>query len=339
MMVDVLKTYYDVSQDKRVSKFKIASHTPASNSETLKTLWNEHKKVQKRLITLNIAPDALNLAACPDFSFLDLKIKIAGILFTECVFCPRRCRVDRRVETGVCGVTEPRIASDFMHLGEEAPLIPSHTIFFAGCNLRCVYCQNWDISHNPQLGMYISPSSLARRIEQHRSEGSRNVNFVGGDPAPNLYFILKTMHLTTVNIPVVWNSNMYLSRESMQLLEGFVDLYLTDFKYGNDECARRLSDISNYMEVVGTNHKWARDAGDMIIRHLVLPGHLECCSLPLMQWIYENLGEDVVINIMGQYRPQYQAFCHDELSKPTSPLEVKEVVDYARDLGFINIIN
>jgi putative pyruvate formate lyase activating enzyme len=226
-----------------------------------------------------------------------------------------------------------------MHLGEEAPLIPSHTIFFAGCNLRCVYCQNWDISQNPQLGIYVGPSSLARRIDQRRREGSRNVNFVGGDPTPNLHYILKTMNLTPLNIPVVWNSNMYLSPESMQLLEGFVDLYLTDFKYGNDECARGLSGVPDYMEVVGTNHKWAREAGDMIIRHLVLPEHVECCSLPLMQWIYENLGEDMVINIMGQYRPQYQAFRRDELSRPSSPLDVKEVVDYAKDLGFINIIN
>ena len=93
------------------------------------------------------------------------------------------------------------------------------------------------------------------------------------------------------------------------------------------------------MEVVGTNHKWARQGGDMIIRHLVLPGHVECCSLPLIQWIHRNLGADVVINIMDQYQPHYQAFHYDELSRPTSPLEVSEVVDYARDLGFINIIN
>jgi putative pyruvate formate lyase activating enzyme len=186
--------------------------------------------------------------------------------------------------------------------------------------------------------MYIRPSNLARRIDQRRRDGSRNVNFVGGDPTPNMHYVLKTMHLTTMNVPVVWNSNMYLSWESMQLLEGFVDLYLTDFKYGNDECARKLSGISNYMKVVGTNHKWANKAGDMIIRHLVLPDHGVCCSLPLMHWIYENLGEEVVINIMGQYQPQYHAFRYNDISRPTSSLEVEKVVDYAKDLGFINII-
>lgn len=334
MVNDALKTYYEVSQDKRRSKYKTASHTPASNSETLKSLWKEHQNVLDHLKTLNTTPDAYS-----NFSFMDLKIKIAGILFTECVFCPRRCQVDRRVKPGVCGVTEPLVTSEFMHLGEEALLIPSHTIFFAGCNLKCVYCQNSDISQNPKLGMKVSPSTLARRIDLRRREGSRNVNFVGGDPAPNLHYILKTMNLTRENIPLVWNSNMYLSRESMQLLEGFADLYLTDFKYGNDECARRLSGVPDYMEVVGTNHKWARQGGDMIIRHLVLPGHVECCSLPLIQWINRNLGADVVINIMDQYQPHYQAFHYDELSRPTSPLEVSEVVDYARDLGFINIIN
>ncbi|HNS25768.1 MAG TPA: radical SAM protein [Methanobacteriaceae archaeon] len=333
MMVDSLKTYYEVSLNKRESKCKIASQTSATNSETLKSLWNEHQKVLKRMKNGNSSPEA-----CLDFSFMDLKIKIARILFTECVFCPWKCRVDRRFEVGVCGVTKSGVASEFLHLGEEAPLIPSHTIFFAGCNLNCVYCQNWDISQNPQLGMYIRPSNLARRIDQRRRDGSRNVNFVGGDPTPNLHYVLKTMHLTTMNVPVVWNSNMYLSWESMQLLEGFVDLYLTDFKYGNDECARKLSGISNYMKVVGTNHKWANKAGDMIIRHLVLPDHGVCCSLPLMHWIYENLGEEVVINIMGQYQPQYHAFRYNDISRPTSSLEVEKVVDYAKDLGFINII-
>jgi putative pyruvate formate lyase activating enzyme len=334
MVADVLKTYFDVSRDKRASKSKIASQTPAANAKNLNNLWKEHQNVLDLLKTNKITSDS-----SLDFSLMDLKIKIAGMIFAECVFCPRRCRVNRRVEQGVCGVKEPRIASEFMHIGEEAPLIPSHTIFFAGCNLKCVFCQNYDISQNPQLGLNISPTELARRIDQRRKEGSRNVNFVGGDPAPHLHYILKTMNLTTENIPVVWNSNMYLSRESMQLLEGFADLYLTDFKYGNDECARRLSGVPDYLEVVGANHKWARQAGDIIIRHLVLPGHLECCSFPLLKWIYRNLGGDVVINIMGQYRPQYQAFRYVDISRPTSPREVKEVVDYAKDLGFINILN
>jgi putative pyruvate formate lyase activating enzyme len=334
MIDDALKTYYSVSRNERTSKTKISSQTTASNSETLKTLWKEHQNVLELLKT-----QKNSIVKGLDFSFMDLKIKIAGRIFTECVFCPRRCRVNRSAEPGICGVTEPQVASEFIHFGEETPLIPSHTIFFAGCNLNCVYCQNSDISQNPQLGLNSSPADLSRRIDQSRREGSRNVNFVGGDPIPNLHYILKTMNLTTENIPVIWNSNMYLSYESRQLLEGFADLYLTDFKYGNDECARKFSGILDYMEIVGANHKWARQAGDMIIRHLVLPGHVECCSFPLMQWIYRNLDEDVVINIMGQYRPHYLALGYVELSRPTSPREVAQVVDYAKDLGFINIIN
>jgi len=333
MMGDALKTYCSVSQNLRASKSKIASHTPVSTSETIKDLWKEHQDVLELLRSKEIVPDTV-----PSFSFMDLKIKIAEKIFQECVFCPRRCRVNRSLESGVCCVTEPRIASEFIHIGEEAPLVPSHTLFFAGCNFKCVYCQNFDISNNPQEGMIISPSALARRIDQRRREGSRNVNFVGGDPAPHLHYILKTMNLTTENIPVVWNSNMYLSGESMKLLEGFVDLYLTDFKYGNDECALRLSGVPDYMGVVGYNHKLALE-GDMIIRHLVLPGHVECCSLPLIRWINSNLGEDVVINIMGQYQPHYQAFRYRDISRPTSPREVADVVDYAKDLGFRNIIN
>ncbi|MEN6329745.1 MAG: radical SAM protein [Methanobacteriaceae archaeon] len=334
MVGNVLKTYYEVGLEKRSSQSKIASHTPASNSDSLKSLWKEHQTVLNLLRSRKTHPDTFQ-----GFSFLDLKIRIAEIIFTECMFCPEKCRINRNHETGFCGVTEPRIASEFLHIGEETPLIPSHTIFFAGCNLNCVYCQNYEISQNPQKGMNISPFNLARIIDQRRREGSRNVNFVGGDPTPHLHYILKTVSLTTENIPVVWNSNMYLSGESMKLLEGFADLYLTDFKYGNDECAQRLSGVSDYLEVVGSNHKRAMQAGDMIIRHLVLPGHVECCSLPLLQWIYKNLGEEVVINIMGQYRPQFQAYRHGDISRPTTPREVREVIHYAKDLGFKNIIN
>ncbi len=334
MICDALKTYYGVSRNERVSKTKITSQTPASDLETLENLWKEHQNVLGLLKN-----HKTSMGTGLNFSFLDLKIKIAGRIFTECVLCPRRCGVNRSVEPGVCGVTEPHVASEFMHIGEEAPLVPSHTIFFAGCNLKCVYCQNYDLSQNPQLGRNLSPNDLARIIDQRRREGSQNVNFVGGDPIPNLHYILKTMSLTTENIPVIWNSNLYLSRECMKLLESFADLYLTDFKYGNNECARRLSGVSDYMGIVGTNHKRARQAGDMIIRHLVLPGHVECCSFPLMQWICRNLGEDVIINIMGQYRPHFRACRYVELSRPTSPREVAQVVDYAKDLGFINIIN
>jgi putative pyruvate formate lyase activating enzyme len=225
-----------------------------------------------------------------------------------------------------------------MHLGEEAPLVPSHTIFFSGCNFECIYCQNFDISQFPESGIETSEENLAKVIDKRRMEGSRNVNFVGGDPTPNLLYILKTMRLSKENIPVIWNSNFYMSKDAMTLLDGFIDLYLSDFKYGPLDCAEKLSGTVNYWNTVTRNHLMAKKAGNMIIRHLVLPGHVECCSKPILKWISKNLGNETVVNIMGQYRPVYRANESPEIMCYPSHYEMEETINYAKSLGLMNII-
>lgn len=271
-------------------------------------------------------------------SLLDSKVESATAMFESCALCERRCRAHRsRGEKGHCGVLDARISSDFLHMGEEPELVPSYTIFFSGCTFECVYCQNWDISTRPDSGVSIGPSMLARRIEQ-KSKGAsvinraRNVNWVGGDPTPNLPFILETLRRCSANIAQVWNSNMYLTEEAMALLDGVIDIYLTDFKYGNDDCARRLSKIPKYTQIVERNHILAKKNAEMIIRHLVLPGHLECCTRPALVWISENL-EDVKVNVMGQYRPEHKAADYEEISKGLKMKEYQSALAIAEDLG------
>jgi putative pyruvate formate lyase activating enzyme len=340
----ILSDYFSVMSNKQLSRCKIASMMEAEDSNEEHILWEEHQSLRgefKQFFNEKSRVDKVNVNKVnnrkPYFSYLDLKVKIAERMFRHCNLCEKACRVDRRRVTGECGVSDPVIASEFLHIGEELPLVPSHTVFFAGCNFNCLYCQNWDISQQPTRGISIG-ENLAKIIDKRRREGSRNVNFVGGDPTPNLPYILRTMRMVRENIPVVWNSNLYLSEEAMYLLDGFVDLYLTDFKYGNDDCAQRLSGVSDYMEVVGRNHQMARQAGDMIIRHLVLPNHVECCSKPLLKWISQNLGHEVMLNIMGQYHPVYQAHEHPDISRLPLYQELQEVVQFARDLGFVNLI-
>ena len=259
-------------------------------------------------------------------SLLDVKIEIANRIFSHCQFCERRCGVNRPKEVGSCNVREPRVESEFPHIGEEPVLVPSHTIFFSGCNFHCVHCQNWSISQII-TGTFISPRKLAKIIEVR---ALRNMNFVGGDPTPNLNYILQVLKECNARTPVIWNSNMYLTEESMRLLDGVVDLYLTDFKYGNDSCAEELSDVESYFSIVSRNHILAEKNADVIIRHLVLPNHLECCTRPVLKWISENLKKSVV-NVMFQYRPEYNAMDNPKIDRFLTYEEKKKALDIAEE--------
>lgn len=246
-------------------------------------------------------------------------------------------------QPGHCGVLDPRISSEFIHMGEEPELVPSYTIFFAGCTFDCVYCQNHDISTNPRSGVAIPPDKLSRMIEamaassapvarpMHGANRAANVNWVGGDPTSNVHYILQTMNECEANLPQVWNSNMYLTEMTMNLLKGVVDVYLTDFKYGNDACAKRLSKVDDYTNVVQRNHLLAKTDAEMIVRHLVLPNHIECCTRPVLSWIAENL-EGVKVNVMGQYRPCHDAMEYEDISRALKPSEYKSALEIAQDL-------
>lgn len=265
-------------------------------------------------------------------SRLSLKTEIARRMHMECTLCERKCGARRAEgEAGRCGVLEARVCSEFLHMGEEPDLVPSHTIFFAGCTFSCVFCQNWDISTRPRSGVVIAPGKMAARIEERAGKGARNVNWVGGDPTSNLLYVLETLGECEAGTPQVWNSNMYLSEESMALLDGVVDVYLTDFKYGNDRCALRLSDAPDYMRVITRNHSTARASAEVIVRHLVLPGHIECCTRPVLEWVSKNLAP-VKVNVMAQYRPEHRAREFPELARPLGMAEFEEAMRIADDL-------
>jgi len=287
-------------------------------------------------------------------SYLDLKIELARRILKKCRFCEWRCGVDRTAgQTGVCKLTDRAyVASFFHHHGEEAPLIGtegeggSGTIFFVSCNLNCVFCQNWDISHPrgrlEDAGVEVDAKRLALIARRLRLEGAANINYVGGDPTPNTWIIIESLKYLDVNTPILWNSNMYLSIEAMKLLIDLVDIWLPDFKYWNDECAKRLSNVRGkmgYREAATRNHLLASRHGDMIIRHLVLPNHLECDTKPILKWIAENIGDRVLVNIMGQYRPEYLVQLNPEkypdISRRPSMEEMLEAYAYADKLGIV----
>ncbi|KQM10859.1 hypothetical protein AOA80_11050 [Methanomassiliicoccales archaeon RumEn M1] len=291
--------------------------------------WEEHDRAMERARTVL---DVSGPLASP--SLMDLKAALARPHMSSCSLCPWRCGAVRRSGRGRCGVSRPRVASAFTHLGEEAPLVPSYTVFFAGCNLDCAFCQNYDLSTMPDRGAELSAEELARSLDAivRSGRGIRNINWVGGDPVPALPYVLDVLRLMEEGVAQVWNSNMYLEEDSMRLLDGVIDLYLTDLKFGNDECARRLCGAPDYSSVVRRNHLLAADQGELLVRHLQLPGHLECCTLPIIDWLADNLPQ-AAVNLMDQYRPEHRAREHPELRNLLRKEERQRALEHARGRG------
>ncbi|MBW2990666.1 radical SAM protein [Candidatus Woesearchaeota archaeon] len=266
-------------------------------------------------------------------NLLDEKIKTGEKILKSCELCEHKCKVNRtKGKLGVCRVgNKPDVSSCFVHMGEEPFLVPSFTIFFMNCTFKCQFCQNWSISQGIELGHTFTEQELAKIIDTHSH--CNNVNFVGGDPVPCLPFILKTLKLMKSNLPVVWNSNFYMSEKSMDLLKDMVDVYLSDFKYGNDECAKRLSKIDNYTETVKRNHLLAFKDAELVIRHLVLPSHIECCTKPILDFIAENFKDKAILNLMDQFRPEFNAKNYPEINRLLKTEEFEQAKNYAEKLG------
>jgi putative pyruvate formate lyase activating enzyme len=339
-----LARYFAVMQNQKQAKFRIAKKLPAEfgKNASMETLWKEHAKRTEEFCKTEPEIDTgkkFHALPTPVQSYFDLKIEIAKRILQHCHFCSRCCGVNRLAgELGYCKCGDTMaVTSIFAHMGEEPELVPSGTIFTMGCTIRCLHCQNWTISQWMEPGTECAPKEMAGEVERLRVSGCRNVNLVGGEPTPWLPRWLETFKHVGVNVPVVWNSNGYCSPESSRLLAGFVDVYLLDFKYGPADCAQRISDAPDYWEACTRNHLEAKKHGELIIRVLVLPNHLECCTKPVMNWIAENLGTETRVNLMFQYRPEWRAHEIPELSRHLTKEEMKKAVKLAEKVGLRNL--
>ena len=334
-----LPRYVDVVRGKKYPKFQIAQSIPVDFSRRAETdtLWSIHDTVFEGFHEQQESFTKPNKASK---SFLDLKILLAHRIMQSCNFCTRNCKADRiHGEKGYCAAGRNfSLYSAFPHMGEEPELIPSGTIFTGGCSIRCIHCQNWDISQWKSQGTSLTPEVMAYQVKDLAEKGCRNVNMVGGDPTPYVWHWLETMNHVKNSIATVWNSNSYYSLETAKLLAGFIDLYLLDFKYGNNKCAAEISDAPGYWEAATRNHLWAHQHGELLIRVLVLPGHNECCTRPILQWIHDNLGPMTRVNLMFQYRPEWRARERTELSRRLSVAEVTEAKEIAWEIGLKNLV-
>jgi putative pyruvate formate lyase activating enzyme len=336
----ILPRYVKVAEDKLPANFQISKRIVVGFDKSLTTaqLWNEHEKLMKKFYEIKAVIDKKKLKIedleIPRFSLLDLKIFLTREIMKSCGLCERKCGINRlEGELGFCRVgNECRISSEFIHTGEESFYCPSHTIFFWSCNMNCIFCQNFTISNRLERGTTVTPQTLAKAIEKRRGEGCRNVNFVGGEGTMHLLWILEALKDCGINTPTLWNSNFFMSEKTMQLLDGIVDVYLTDFKYGPGICSEKLTKVKNYWDVVARNHLLAKKQTETTIRHLVLPDHVECCTFPVLEWVAKNMRSSCIVNLMGQYYPCYLAMEYPEINRGITKEEFRKAVNYAKKL-------
>jgi putative pyruvate formate lyase activating enzyme len=341
----ILPRYVEVAKNKSWANFQIAKRIVVDFDKSLTTaqLWKEHGKLMKTFHETKAVIDKKKLKVedleIPRFSLLDLKILLTREIMKNCELCERKCGVNRlEGELGFCKVgNECKISSEGPHYGEESFYCPSHTIFFWSCNMNCIFCQNFTISNRLEPGIPVTPQMLARAIEIRRKEGCRNVNFVGGESTMYLFWILEALKNCKVNTPTLWNSNIFMSEKAMEILDGVIDVYLTDFKFGPGKCSEYLTKVKNYWDVVTRNHLLAAKQAEITIRHLVIPNHVECCTKPILEWIAKNIQKNSIVNIMNQFKPDFHAKEYPEISRGITEEEFEQAVSYAKKLK-INFI-
>ncbi len=332
-----LGRYFTLVSGGTLPRFSMSRRIPLPDGWeqlTISKRWELHKSLVEGIFNPETEREISSRDVSP-VNLMHLKASIASEIVKSCHLCERRCSVDRfKGELGYCKVpSESYYASEFIHIGEEPEIIPSHTIFFAGCTFRCMHCQNSEIIENP-TGDYPVDDDLRKRIENRFMRGARNVNLVGGNPDQHLHNILDIFTNVDVPVPVIWNSNMYHSSEAERLLRGFVDLYLADFKYGSGDCAKEISDVDNYWNVVTRNFTSAREHADIYIRHLLLPSHVECCAKPIMEWVSLNLPK-AKFNLMFQFHASYKSFGHPDLGRILSAPEKQRSLELLEKYGLV----
>jgi len=290
----------------------------------------------------------------------DLKRRVSKTaeLLSKCTLCPRNCRVDRYAgELGACGISADAIVSSYgPHYGEESVLVGrygSGTVFFTGCNLACTFCQNYDTSQL-RHGRKVSAEQLAEAMLDLQNERCHNINLVS--PTHQVPQILAALEFACeggLRLPIVYNCGGYESVETLRLLDGIIDIYMPDVKYGANESGMRYSGVPDYWDRArDALREMYRQVGDLVVRkiacddggtaevavrgllvrHLVTPGRV-AHTREVMRYIAEEISSDTYLNVMGQYRPVYGASEFAEINRQITIHEYREAVEIALQVG------
>ena len=255
---------------------------------------------------------------------------------TDCHLCPHHCGLARATADGVCRVGQASyIASEMLHMGEEALLRPAHAIFFSGCTATCSFCTAAKFAFRPTYGVTVTPEQLAARMVQRQEEGARSICFIGGDPTPHIPFILQAVDMLGVRkrVPIAFNSNFYLTDEALDLLDDVIDIYVPDLKFGPatgpQRCGEAAGGMPDYWAVVTDciDRVYAADK-EVIVRHLLMPGHFACCTEPILHWLAAR--PKLKVSLLTQYVAP--AHARGVLATPLSQDEVASAKNLAGEL-------
>lgn len=271
---------------------------------------------------------------------------------SSCTLCPRNCGVDRTQNTGICGANDKiKIARASLHLWEE-PCISgengSGTVFFSGCNLSCVYCQNKKISHE-NFGITVDKARLCEIFFELKMRGVHNINLVTASHfLPDVLSAVELAKRQNIGIPFVYNTSSYERVDALKMCEGLIDIFLPDFKYIESDSAKKYSNAPDYPETaMAAIDEMVRQQGTpqfdedgmmtkgVIVRHLMLPGRLKE-SKKVIKYLYEKYKDNIFLSIMNQYTPVGNLDAFPELCRKVNDADYEELIDYAVDLGVEN---
>lgn len=262
----------------------------------------------------------------------------ARALLADCRLCAHDCGVNRLAgEVGRCHAgPEPRFFSAQVEVADELELMPTFSVALSGCDLRCDFCITGQESWNPQAGASFDVEAVAVRAKAALQAGARTVMVLGGEPTIHLPAVLDFVSRLSPRAKLIWKTNAHGTAQARELLDGMFDVWLADFKFGNDACAERLAKVSHYLRVVRENLLWANTHSELIVRHLLMPGHLECCWRPVAIWLAENLP-GVKVNLRTGFWPAWHARRHRELTGSALPAEAERAARVAAACG-LNLV-
>ncbi|MBS0198287.1 MAG: radical SAM protein [Planctomycetes bacterium] len=278
-----------------------------------------------------MALEGLNAAA------IRARAEMARESLRACELCERRCGVDRLAgERAPCGLgAETYCFKRHVSFAEELELLPSYMVYFGGCNFRCRFCVQAPECFKTSAGVLVDAGRASADFSDKVARGAKTINLLGGEPTLHLHTILEIAAEAVERgerLPLVVNSNMYMTPLVIELLDGVASMYIADIKFGNDGCARELAGVERYVEVVTRNIADAAARTRVLVRHLLMPGHLECCLRPAAEWMARHLPE-ASFSLMTGYVPAYRAGEDATLNRLLTEEERETARGIVRGLG------